>query len=58
MKKRQKRRTEVIFLKDLAPSKDVRGGAARRVFGERIEAKQPTTTAADKKAKSQNKSKG
>jgi hypothetical protein len=57
MKKRQKRR-DVILLNDLAPRKDVRGGAAKRVFGERIEARQPPTTATDKKARNQNKSKG
>jgi hypothetical protein len=57
MKKRQKRRGDVILLNDLAPRKDVRGGAAKRVFGERIEAKPSSGTPVDEKPGSQNKSK-
>jgi hypothetical protein len=32
---RHRRSTDVVLLKDLAPRKDVRGGKAKRLFGER-----------------------
>jgi hypothetical protein len=34
---RQRRPIDVVLLKDLAPRKDVRGGKAKRLFGERQE---------------------
>jgi hypothetical protein len=32
---RRRRPADVVLLKDLAPRKDVRGGKAKRLFGER-----------------------
>ena len=54
MKKGHRRRADVVLLKDLAPDRDVKGGAGKgkRVFGERIETTRPGTAAAEKKAKS------
>jgi hypothetical protein len=34
---RQRMSSDVVLLKDLAPRKDVRGGKAKRLFGERQE---------------------
>jgi hypothetical protein len=33
MKKRERRRGDVILLRDLAPREEIRGGAGKRVFG-------------------------
>jgi len=41
MKKRYRRAEDVILLKDLAPRKDVRGGAGKRLFGEPLETAGP-----------------
>lgn len=51
MKKRHRRTEDVIFLKDLAPRQDVRGGSAKRVFGEPVETARPSETETEKKAK-------
>ncbi len=34
MKKKERRRPDVVLLKDLAPREDVKGGAGKRVFGD------------------------
>jgi hypothetical protein len=35
--KERRKKKEVVLLADLAPRKDVKGGAGRRFFGERLE---------------------
>jgi hypothetical protein len=37
VKRRDRRRPDVVLLHDLAPQKDVKGGAGKRVFGERAQ---------------------
>lgn len=56
----RRRRPDLVLLKDLAPVKDVKGGAGkrRRVFGERVEEQNQQGRQLHKKAKSQDKPKG
>ena len=35
--KERRKKKEVVLLADLAPRKDVKGGAGRRFFGERLD---------------------
>jgi len=44
---KRKRGDAVILLRDLAPRKDVTGGAGKRLFGERREPSEGETTADD-----------
>jgi len=37
VKRRDRKRADVVFLHDLVPRSDVKGGSARRIFGENIE---------------------
>ncbi len=52
MKKRERRRGDVILLRDLAPRQEIRGGAGKRVFGASgVESGEPQRTEPDKKEK-------
>jgi hypothetical protein len=43
MKRKNRKKEELVLLNDLAPRKDIKGGAGKRVFGERAqETGQPT----------------
>ena len=57
MKRRDRRRADVVLLHDLAPQKDVKGGAGKRVFGERAQetAEPPTPPAKRPGTKSKTK---
>jgi hypothetical protein len=37
VKRRNRKRADVVFLHDLVPRGDVKGGSARRIFGEEVE---------------------
>jgi len=52
MKKRERRRGDVILLRDLAPRQEIRGGAGKRVFGvSAFENGEPHGTKSNKKEK-------
>lgn len=48
---RRRRSTDVVLLKDLAPRKDVRGGRATHLFGERDDGRRPVTSKKGSKGK-------
>ena len=37
MKRRDRKRADVVFLHDLVPRSDVKGGSAKRIFGAKVE---------------------
>jgi len=52
MKKRERRRGDVILLKDLAPRQEIRAGAGKRVFGAAsVENEEPQRAEPDKNEK-------
>ena len=52
MKKRERRRGDVILLRDLAPRQEIRGGSGKRVFGaSAAENGEPHWTESNKKEK-------
>jgi hypothetical protein len=52
MKKRERRRGDVILLRDLAPRQEIKAGAGKRVFGApSSENEEPQRTGPDKKEK-------
>jgi hypothetical protein len=52
MKKRERRRGDVILLRDLAPRQEITGGAGKRVFGASAEENgEPHRTESNKKEK-------
>jgi len=58
MKKRERRRGDVILLRDLAPRQEIKGGAGKRVFGAPSgENEEPQRAEPDKKNKKEKKRK-
>ena len=47
--KRKKRGEEIVLLQDLAPRKEVKGGAGKIVFGERAETSEDEPLASQRK---------
>jgi hypothetical protein len=37
VKRRDRKRADVVFLHDLVPRSDVKGGSGRRIFGAKVE---------------------